>query len=68
MIGAQGLFYITAIFAALHIGYLSVVDVVFVFGVGIFAWAVKKTGSILGVTLSHGITNIVLYLILPFFL
>ncbi len=69
VMGTRGLFYITAVFAALHIGYLSIVDVIFVFGVGIFfAWAVKKTGSILGTTLSHGITNIVLYLILPFFL
>lgn len=69
VMGTRGLFYITAIFAALHIGYLSVVDIIFVFGVGIFfAWAVKKTGSILGATLSHGITNIMLYLILPFFL
>ena len=61
------LVYVAAIFAALHIGYLSVLDVAFVFAVALFfALIVKRTGSLLGVTLSHGLTNITLYLVLPF--
>lgn len=49
-------------------GFLSWIDVVFVFVVALFfGWVVKKTGSLFGVTLAHGITNIVLYLIIPFF-
>jgi len=31
-----------------------------------FGWVVAKTRSLLGVTLSHGMTNIALYLVVPF--
>jgi len=66
-IGRWGWVYIAAVFASLHTGYLSVADVGLVFAVGLFfGWVVKKTGSLLGVTLSHGITNVILYLIAPF--
>jgi membrane protease YdiL (CAAX protease family) len=58
--------YVSALFAVLHLGHKSWLDVLFVFGVGLFfAWAVTKTRSLLGVTLSHGLTNIVLFLIGP---
>ncbi len=61
-----GIVYVAAIFGVLHIGYSSFVDVVFVFSVGLFfGWAADKTGSIVGVTLAHGLANIVLFLILP---
>ena len=63
-----GIVYISLIFAILHMGFLSWIDVIFVFVVALFfGWVVKKTGSLLGVSLSHGITNIVLYLVAPFF-
>ena len=66
-LGRFGLIYIALIFAVLHIGYLSLVDVTFVFGVGLFfGWVVFKTGSIIGVTFSHGLTNIMLFLVMPF--
>ena len=66
--GWRGIVYISLLFAILHIGFLSWVDVIFVFGVGMFfGWWVKKTGSLLGVTLAHGLTNVTLYLIAPFF-
>ena len=66
--GWWGIIYASLIFAILHIGFLSWIDVIFVFAVAVFfAWIVKRTGSLLGVTLSHGITNIILYLIAPFF-
>jgi len=66
--GGWGVIYVSLLFAILHIGFLSWIDVVFVFVIALFfGWVVKKTGSLLGVTLSHGITNIVLYLVVPFF-
>jgi len=56
------------IFAILHVTHLSVIDVVFVFGVAVFfSTVVRRTGSLIGVTLAHGLTNIALYLILPFY-
>ena len=67
--GWWGVVYVSLLFAILHIGFHSWIDVIFVFSIALFfAWVVKKTGSLLGVALSHGITNIVLYLIAPFFL
>lgn len=61
-----GVIYVSALFATLHIGYQSLPDVVFVFGVALFFGLVKAhTGSILGVTLAHGFTNILLFLTLP---
>ena len=67
--GLMGLFYTSAIFAVLHVGHLSVIDVVFVFLIAIFFTAmVKRTGSLLGVTLCHAVTNVILYLVAPFIL
>jgi membrane protease YdiL (CAAX protease family) len=67
VMGSWGLVYTAAVFSALHLGYLSWIHWGFVFFIGLFfSWVVKKTGSILGVSLSHGITNIGLYLIIPF--
>jgi len=61
--------YTAALYAILHIGNLSLLLIIFTFVVGIaFGLVVKKTGSILGVALSHGIINILLYLIFPFIL
>ena len=65
--GWRGIVYVSLLFAVLHMGFLSWVDLVFVFVVALFfGWIVKKTGSLLGVTLSHGITNIILFLVAPF--
>ena len=67
-LGGWGLSYTAVIFAVLHIIHLSVIDLVFVFVVALFfGWVVNKTGTLLGVTLAHGITNIIIYLIAPFF-
>ena len=61
------LVYISLLFAVLHIGYLSLLDVIFVFAVGIlFAYLVLWGGSILGVFLAHGLTNITLFIIKPY--
>ena len=68
-LGVWGLVYVSFLFAVLHIGHLSALDVGFVFVIALFfSWTVKKTGSLLGATLSHGITNIFLFLVFPFLL
>lgn len=67
VIGNRGIVYVSFLFAMLHMGFLSWLDVVFVFAVALlFGWIVKRTGSLLGVTLAHGWTNIMLYLVAPF--
>jgi membrane protease YdiL (CAAX protease family) len=61
--------YIAIVFAVLHLGYRSTLDFFFVLGVALFfGWFVHRSGSILGVTLAHSLTNITLYLIVPFML
>ena len=65
-LGPIGLTYVAAVFGILHIGHQSLVDIFFVFGAGLlFGWVVVKTGSLLGVTLAHGLTNIMLFIVLP---
>jgi uncharacterized protein len=65
-LGSWGWVYVALIYGILQIGQGSVVHIVFVFIVAIFfGWVVKKTGSIIGVSLSHGLLNIALYLVLP---
>lgn len=67
-IGQWGWVFVAALFAIMHIGYLSIADFGFVFVVGLFfGIMVDKTRSIAGVTLAHGIANAVLYLVAPFF-
>lgn len=65
-LGRWALVYISALFGILHIGYLSVLDVIFVTAVGVvFAYLAQWTGSIFGVVIAHGITNIMLFLVMP---
>jgi membrane protease YdiL (CAAX protease family) len=62
-----GIVYVSLLFAITYIGFLPVTNLIFVFTVSLFyGWVVRRTGSLLGVSLSHGISNIALYLILPF--
>ena len=66
-LGRWGWIYVAFLFAILQIGYLSAFHFLFALAIGLFfGWVVLKTGSILGVTLAHGIINIILYLIAPF--
>jgi membrane protease YdiL (CAAX protease family) len=66
IMGIYGLYWVSLLFAVLHIGYRSLPDFCFVLLVGLtFAHIVKRTGSIWGVTLAHGLTNITLYLLIP---
>jgi membrane protease YdiL (CAAX protease family) len=69
VLGRWGWVYIAVLYSVLQIGHLSALHWLFVLLVAIFfGWAVEKTGSILGVSLSHGLINIGLYLIFPFVL
>jgi membrane protease YdiL (CAAX protease family) len=67
VLGRFGLLYVAILFAVLHIGYRSAADVAFVFCVALlFGWVAEATWSLVGVTLAHGLTNIVLFLVMPF--
>lgn len=64
---AFGLIYTSLIFTTMHIGWNSFLDLIFVFLVAMFyGYAFQKTRSLLGITLSHGISNTFLFLIVPF--
>ena len=66
-LGRSGLLYVSLIFAILHIGYRSAADFLFVLAIALlYGWVVRRTGSIIGVSVSHGITNITLFLLIPF--
>jgi len=68
-LGRWGLPYAALVFAVLHLIHNSAIDIAFIFIIGMFyGWVVTRTGSLLGATLSHGFANIVLYLIIPFFI
>jgi uncharacterized protein len=57
---------IAGIYAATQISYGSILHCLFSFLVALyFGWIVKRTGSIAGVTLCHGLINCGVYLILP---
>jgi membrane protease YdiL (CAAX protease family)/ribosomal protein S21 len=64
---AFGLLYTSLLFTGLHIGWHSFLDLIFVFIVAMFyGYMFQKTRSIVGITLSHGLSNSVLFLVMPF--
>lgn len=66
VLGSKGVMYVALLFGVLHIGYLSIFDFVFVCAVGLlFGYLVLWSGSLLGVALAHGVTNITLFLVMP---
>lgn len=67
--GFAGILLISALFGLLHIGNLTLYDVLLAGSIGfIFALVVQKTGSVYGVSVSHGIINTTLFLIAPAYL
>jgi membrane protease YdiL (CAAX protease family)/transcriptional regulator with XRE-family HTH domain len=65
-LGRWGLIYVSLLFGVMHIGYLSVADVLFVSAIGLlFAQLGRWSGSIFGITLAHGMSIIMLFLIMP---
>src|SRR6266542_4250571 len=64
---AGGLLFVTAIFASLHIFFLSAIDMAFVFSVGLlYGYVVLKTKNLWGAIVSHSLGNVILYLVAPF--
>lgn len=64
--GGRGIVYAAIVYATLHLGYRSSLDVIFILGVGLFfGLVVLKTGSLVGVTLSHGLANVMLLIVMP---
>ena len=65
-LGFSGIIMISLLFGALHIGNLTVLDVLLASGIGfLYALVVQITRSLYGVSISHGIINIMLFLIAP---
>ncbi|BDZ69023.1 CPBP family intramembrane glutamic endopeptidase [Methanobacterium ferruginis] len=62
-----GLLYTSLVFTTMHIGWIYFSDLVFVFSVAMFyGYMFIKTKSIFGITLAHGISNSMLFLVMPF--
>lgn len=62
-----GLLYASLLFTALHVGWKSGYDLIFVFSVAvIYGFVFQRTRSIAGITVSHGISNSILFLVMPF--
>ncbi|MFQ5920360.1 MAG: lysostaphin resistance A-like protein, partial [Thermoplasmata archaeon] len=65
---AAGLLFVALVFAAMHIGFRSGLDLAFVFAVGLyFGFVVQRTKHLVGVILAHGLANVALYLLMPFY-
>lgn len=64
--GFTGIIIISALFGFLHIDDLLILYVIFAGSVGfIYSLIVQRTGSIYGVSISHGVINIMMFLIAP---
>ena len=60
------LVFVSLIFTTMHIIWKNPLDIIFVFLVAMFyGYIFQRTGSLLGISLSHGIANIMLFLIIP---
>ncbi len=65
-LGFAGIVVISVLFGFLHIGNLSVLDVLLAGSIGfIYSLVVQVTDSLYGISISHGIINIMLFLIGP---
>lgn len=66
ILGRLNWIYASLVFAVLHIGYINPVDLLFVFGVGLlYGWVFERSRSIAGVSIGHGLANVVLFFVAP---
>jgi LysM repeat protein len=66
-LGRWGVPYAALVFAVLHFGYRSALNVLFVLAVALlFGSVVQRRGTLLGVSIAHGLTNVSLFLVYPF--
>ena len=64
----SGVMFTTLIFMIMHTGWESFLDVIFVGAVGFFfSLVVLRTGSLIGVSFSHAVTNLSLFVLTPSF-
>lgn len=62
-----GIIFTSILFTSFNISWNSPIDIIFIFAVSLcYGYIFQKTRSILGVSISHGICNAVLFIILPF--
>ena len=60
------LVFVSLVFTAMHIIWKNPLDILFVFFVALFyGYVFLKTKSLLGISMSHGLANVVLFLIIP---
>ena len=65
--GLHGIIFVSVLFGTLHVTNMVFLDVVIAASAGfLFALVVRKTGSIWAVSLAHGVANITLFLIAPY--
>jgi membrane protease YdiL (CAAX protease family) len=63
---SPAIIFVAALSTILHIGYASLPILAFIFAIGLaFGWFSARTHSIIGVTLTHGLMNISLFLLWP---
>jgi len=65
-VGIRGILIVSVLFGFLHLGN-SWLDCVFAGEIGfIYALVARKTGSIYGISISHGVINTMLFLVMPY--
>ena len=63
---SYGMLFVTFLFAILHSGNLSILDVLLVFVIGgLYALVVRTTKTIIGVSISHTLVNVFLFIVCP---
>ena len=63
----MAILFASVIFSILHTGWMSFLDLIFVFLVAVFyGFVFQRTRSIFGISFSHGLTNIFLFVVMPF--
>ncbi len=63
-----GILFVSIIFGVLHLGNLTVLDCLLAFTVGfLFSVVREKTGSLYGITISHGVINFILFIVAPLY-
>ncbi|MGB2841597.1 MAG: type II CAAX endopeptidase family protein [Halobacteriota archaeon] len=64
----SGIIFVATVFGVLHVGNLALLDCLLAFSVG-FVYSIirEKTGSIYGISISHGLINIILFLVAPLY-
>ncbi len=62
-----GIIFTSILFTCFNISWKSPLDLIFIFAVSIcYGYIFQKTHNVLGVSISHGLCNVALFIILPF--